>query len=140
MSKNFERQSLVGHMKRKCGGNEKTIKCEVCGKVFFTLGDRTAHMRDRHNAEEVVCEHCGKKLYKPSLRNHMAYHCPKLVTKEKLTCHICGKSVVLLDKHIEQVHGDPLTKKKFTCEVLLFNKLTVEQTALKIKTLFIFIK
>ena len=80
--------SLRGHMKRKCGMGEKKTPCELCGKVFWDKGSLNSHLKNQHNPEEVICEHCGKRLYRHSLNAHLRKNCPKLHSKEKQTCHI----------------------------------------------------
>ena len=64
-------------LKRKDGRAPGT--CHICGKYFKQI---KLHLRNVHSDNFVICPHCGKKLRRSSLKEHVIWmHTPK--------AHVC---------------------------------------------------
>ena len=95
--------------------HNKTYDCTMCSEVFPSRWTLRIHLEDIHNQAKVEkkiqkCSLCGKMQNGViGLKAHM-----KKVHKPEV-CQICGKTVKILNRHIENVHVDD-SKKKVKCE------------------------
>ena len=131
------------HGNEQIDDNCQNILCDVCGKVFSTLGIRNTHMKTVHSvAKPFSCGQCDKSfstagIRKSHIRNrHSEDKTPHLPCEEcgklfrtagSLKTHIemihksgqpspcpqCGKPVRYLESHLKSVHT---TIRNFGCE------------------------
>ena len=101
------------HMRKIHQDNFKNILCDVCGKVFSTIGIRNTHMKTVHSeAKPFSFGQCEKSfstagIKKSHIRNMHSEH-----QTSHLPCEECGKLFRFagsLKTHIELIHqsGQP---------------------------------
>lgn len=68
----------------------KTIKCDICSRVFLYTCEMRLHYRTNHTDERpYVCDVCGKAFKaRNTLANHKATH----LDLRPFGCDVCGKS------------------------------------------------
>nr|CAH7757645.1 unnamed protein product [Callosobruchus chinensis] len=100
------RYMFLLHKNRLHTGGARTIKCETCGKMYFTKYDLKKHDRMTHKKlRPHICEFCGTGLSSPyALRTHKRQH-----TNEKpFVCDHCNERFtvkVSLKSHLKSKHG-----------------------------------
>lgn len=56
-------------------GNEKTVPCTECGKMFSSIQRVRIHCKNTHGEKPCSCEICGNEFsYRCKLVNHMRIH------------------------------------------------------------------
>ncbi|XP_066254732.1 zinc finger protein OZF-like isoform X42 [Euwallacea similis] len=111
------KQALVTHTKRH--SRVYDIKCQFCGKGFFSNSSLRLHVNSRHTGKSrFVCDICSRSCYdKTALKNHMEKHEPGYKLRSKVKCPQCEQE--FLDKkylkiHLSKKHG---TDSKFICDL-----------------------
>lgn len=96
------------HMKK-----DKSVPCNVCGKLFTTPDRVRVHVRVAHGEKTCSCEICGCGFsYRCKLVNHMRTH-----TGDKpFTCEICGRSFSQKN-HLKRHHMIHTGERPFPCEI-----------------------
>ena len=93
----------------------KTYDCSICSEVFSSKWTLRKHLEDIHNQAKVEkevqkCPLCGKMQNGViGLKAHL-----KKVHKPEV-CQLCGKTVKILKRHMENIHVDD-SEKKVKCE------------------------
>ncbi|XP_042350368.1 zinc finger protein 852-like [Plectropomus leopardus] len=110
--RNNEYDSTVSNIHLNAYTDEKSFKCDTCGKAFKFKCRLHDHLRLHTGEKPFSCQTCGKDFCSNSgLMYHMRIH-----TGEKLyLCNICGKKLchmTALRRHM-RIHTD---EKPFTCE------------------------
>ncbi|CAG0906303.1 unnamed protein product [Cyprideis torosa] len=106
----YVRSHLVdSHMAKHA--NDPEVKCNECGKTFKGKKDLTGHYQRNHKPENwVVCDTCGKSVYKYFMKAHLESHMfkdPNFVPPEDYRCKLCGTlfaSDTRLTLHMKTVH------------------------------------
>ena len=84
---------------------EKIHKCDQCD---FRTGNKpilTHHIKTVHGEKEFMCDHCD---YSTTLKNSLVIHLKTHVTREPVTCTICGKSVISIGNHMRATHSEEM--------------------------------
>ena len=84
---------------------EKVHKCDQCD---FRTGNKpilTHHIKTVHGEKEFMCDHCD---YSTTLKNSLILHLKTHVTREPVTCTICGKSVISIGNHMRSTHSEEM--------------------------------
>ncbi|CAG0887417.1 unnamed protein product [Cyprideis torosa] len=94
--------------------DDPEVKCNECGKTFKGKRDLTNHYQRNHKPENwVVCDMCGKSVYKFFMKAHLESHKfkdPNFVPPEDYRCKLCGTpfaSDTRLALHMKTVHKPP---------------------------------
>lgn len=89
------------HILEKHGGAETFIyNCDQCEKRFKSKHRLHQHVKLKHDmSNQQICPQCGVTfLNMTSLTLHLDTHNPE---REKRACHLCGKYVFHLNRHLE---------------------------------------
>lgn len=103
---------LKGHITTSHG--EKTIACEICGKMYPTMNRLKNHLI-YHDDPKYICdiEGCSKKFFVQELLiSHKKTH----IGQRDFACHLCDKKYFLsshLTRHILHFHK----QLKVACEL-----------------------
>merc|ERR1712127_380228 len=83
--------------------NEGKFQCGVCNKYFGNQKNLRVHISEIHEGKrgEFPCDLCNKVF--PRKRN-MERHKNAIHLKNSPVCHMCHKSVVNLEMHIQRFH------------------------------------
>ncbi|XP_051996011.1 zinc finger protein 652-like [Xyrauchen texanus] len=94
-------------------GEEETLACEKCPRVFNTRWYLDKHMNVTHRRMQI-CDKCGKKFVLESeLALHQQTDCEKNI--QCVSCNKSFKKLWSLHEHIKIVHG--FAEKKYACEI-----------------------
>lgn len=67
----------------------RNFACHVCGKMYYTKGSLSAHMRTHEEAKPYKCDHCPRAFHaKGNLISHLSLHSGL----KPFICEQCGKS------------------------------------------------
>jgi len=111
---------------------EKTIKCEVCDKYFYTDYERKQHSKS-HNKDKYLCSQCD---YTCAGRDGLKRHLKTVHSDERnFTCGTCG----LAFKTLEVLKGHEVTHtgiRNYECDICgkKFKKSTYLNTHKRIHT------
>lgn len=87
----LQSNSLKVHMEMHRAAHERTkFFCDVCGKLFFTIGNKEKHMTIVHSDPETwkfQCPQCDRKY---PMKMIMMQHIKEKHT-DRVVCTICGK-------------------------------------------------
>lgn len=89
----------------------KSFKCEVCNKSYYTYGVMQNHKKLVHESIEKVCHHCGK-LFKH--QTSLSCHIKTVHFGSAIVCDICGKTVKCISLHKKVNH---MEQPPSTCDV-----------------------
>ncbi|CAG0887418.1 unnamed protein product [Cyprideis torosa] len=105
-------ERMDAHMDKHA--NDPEIKCTECERSFKNRRDYQNHIQRYHKPENwVVCDMCGKSVYKFFMRSHLETHKfkdPNFVPPEDYRCKLCGTpfaSDTRLALHMKSVHKPP---------------------------------
>ena len=89
--------------------NDKSLTCNVCDKIFKTVGSYRYHLNIHTNP--VICPYCDKKFSCRSFnyQTHIASHTKEL----KYNCTYCDKKCIsptTLTQHILKKHPETIEK------------------------------
>ncbi|CAG0888193.1 unnamed protein product [Cyprideis torosa] len=103
-------ERMDAHME-KHAKNDPIVKCTDCDKTFKNRRDYQNHYQRNHKPENwVVCDMCGKSVYKFAMQGHLDGHKlkdPNFVPPEEFRCKICGVGFISktrLTMHTRTVH------------------------------------
>ena len=106
---------LIFRLHKTSVHEDKTISCEVCGKVLKNERYLKDHMIGHSAGKRFSCELCGKSFRWPNgLLKHKKYHSDEM----PFSCNICNKSFrekATLQNH-KIIHNKDLY---FKCELCL---------------------
>ncbi|MEQ2303856.1 hypothetical protein AMECASPLE_021107 [Ameca splendens] len=92
---------------------DKSVKCDVCGKVFKKKHHFNRHQRIHSGVRPYTCTICGKGFTQSGhLKNHIRTH----TGERPFSCDTCGKSfsqVVSLNVHMRIHTGE----RPYSCEI-----------------------
>ncbi|XP_035989397.1 zinc finger protein 239-like [Fundulus heteroclitus] len=92
---------------------DKSVKCEVCGKVFKKKHHFNRHQRIHSGVRPYACTICGRGFTQSGhLKNHIRTH----TGERPFSCETCGKSfsqVVSLNVHMRIHTGE----RPYSCEI-----------------------
>lgn len=81
-------RTLQIHQKSKHGINPST-ECDVCNKVFTSVGNLKQHKQTHNDTRRYICSYCGKGFNLHfNLKDHMNEH----TGAKPYVCGICGKA------------------------------------------------
>ncbi|XP_026490654.2 zinc finger protein 62 homolog [Vanessa tameamea] len=67
----------------------RNFACHVCGKMYYTKGSLSAHMRTHEESRRYKCDHCPRAFHaKGNLISHLSLHSGL----KPFICEQCGKS------------------------------------------------
>jgi len=83
---------------------ETEFRCEICSKVYLTIGGLNIHKASVHEGINYPCERCGKEF---SQRANLIRHINAVHEKIRSQCELCEKSfndISALRGHIKTKH------------------------------------